>query len=41
MTKTELREQERLALLLRRLCDPVDTLYDEEFAKGMNEIKEK
>jgi len=29
--------QDHIALLISRLCDPTDVIYDEEFAKGFEE----
>ena len=30
--------QDHIALLISRLTDPTDILYDENFAKGMNQL---
>jgi hypothetical protein len=33
--KEKVLTQDQLALLISRLCDPSDVIYDEEFANGV------
>jgi hypothetical protein len=35
--KEKLPTQDHIAILISRLCDPTDVIYDENFAKGMQE----
>ena len=35
--KEKLPTQDQIAILISRLCDPTDVIYDENFARGMNE----
>jgi len=33
--------QDHIAILISRLCDPTDEIYDENFVRGMNELADE
>lgn len=35
--REKIQVQDPIAVLISRLCDPTDLIYDENFAKGVNE----
>ena len=41
LKKEKIPVQDPVQVLIARLCDPTDSLYDENFVRGMNELADE